>query len=102
MIDAPSSLLRTANVRVPDAVVFRSLAAETVVLDLRTGLYHGLEARAGELLTALAQAGSPALAARRLAAATGDAVAALEAELCEVCRTLEAQGLLEVRFDSLD
>ena len=41
------------------------------MLDLRTGRYHGLEPRTGELLEALTQAGAPALAARRLAARTG-------------------------------
>jgi hypothetical protein len=102
MSDPGSSLLRSAKVRVPDTVVFRSLAAETVVLDLRTGLYHGLEPRAGELLTALVQAGSPALAARRFGAATAAAVATLETELCELCRTLASQGLLDVRVDSQD
>jgi hypothetical protein len=102
MMDPRSSLPCSAKVRVPDTVVFRMLAAETVVLDLRTGIYHGLEPRAGELLTALAQAGSPALAARRFGAATGAAVAALEAELCELCRTLAGQGLLEVSVDSQD
>jgi hypothetical protein len=94
MLDAA---MRRATVRIPDTVVFRALAAETVLLDLRTGLYHHLDPRAGELFAFLAQVGSPALAARRFAAANGSAVAALEAELCELCRTLGDRGLLDVR-----
>jgi hypothetical protein len=89
--------IRDATVRLPASVVFRALAAETVMLDLRTGLYHHLEPRTGELLEALTQAGGPALAARRFAARTGQAVAAVEAELCALCLALAERGLLDVR-----
>ena len=88
--------LRGATVSLPASVVFRALAAETVMLDLRTGRYHHLEPRTGELLEALTQAGGPALAARRLAARTGESVAAVEAELCALCVSLAQRGLLDV------
>jgi hypothetical protein len=88
--------LRGATVRLPASVVFRALAAETVMLDLRTGRYHHLEPRTGELLEALTQAGGPALAARRFAARTGQAVAAVEAELCALCLSLAELDLLDV------
>jgi hypothetical protein len=88
--------LRGATVSLPASVVFRALAAETVVLDLRTGRYHHLEPRTGELLEALTQAGGPALAARRFAARTGQAVGAVEAELCALCLSLAELGLLDV------
>lgn len=88
--------LRCATVRLPPSVVFRALAAETVMLDLRTGLYHHLEPQTGELLEALTRAGSPAPAARRFAARTGQAVAAVEAELCALCLALAERGLLDV------
>jgi hypothetical protein len=91
--------LRAATVRLPDAVVFRALAAETVLLDLRTGHYHGLDARAAQLIAALARAGSPSSAARMLTSAP-DSVDAIEAELCELCASLADQGLLEVEGDS--
>ena len=89
--------LRGASVRLPETVVFREMAAETVMLDLRTGRYHHLEPRSGQLLQALTQAGAPALAARRFAARTGQAVAAVEAELYALCATLAERGLLDVR-----
>src|SRR3954447_11987929 len=88
--------LRGATVSLPASVVFRALAAETVMLDLRTGRYHHLEPRTGELLEALTQAGGPALAARRLAARTGEAVGAVEAELCALCLSLAQRDLLDV------
>jgi hypothetical protein len=89
--------LRGATVSLPASVVFRALAAETVMLDLRTGRYHHLEPRTGELLEALTQAGGPALAARRFAARTGQTVAVVEAELCALCLSLAERGLLDVR-----
>jgi hypothetical protein len=88
--------LRGATVSLPASVVFRALAAETVMLDLRTGRYHHLEPRTGELLEALTQAGGPALGARRFAARTGQAVATVEAELCALCLSLAERGLLDV------
>ena len=65
--------LRGATVSLPASVVFRALAAETVMLDLRTGRYHHLDPR------------------------TGQAVAAVEAELCALCLSLAERGLLDVR-----
>lgn len=90
--------LRGASVRLPRTVAFRALAAETVILDLSTGLYHHLDARTGELLEALVQTGRPSLAARGHAAATGRTVAAVEAELCALCLMLAERGLLDVSF----
>jgi hypothetical protein len=89
--------LRGATVSLPASVVFRALAAETVMLDLRTGCYHHLEPRTGELLEALIQAGGPALAARRFAARTEQAVDVVEAELCALCVSLAELGLLDVQ-----
>jgi hypothetical protein len=45
-------LLET-RVRLPQHVVHRSFVAETVVLNLRTGKYHGLNPTAGKMLEAL-------------------------------------------------
>ena len=42
--------------RLPQHVVHRSFVAETVVLNLRTGKYHGLNPTAGKMLEALEQA----------------------------------------------
>jgi hypothetical protein len=91
--------LRAATVRLPDAVVFRALAAETVLLDLRTGRYHGLDPRAAALIAALVRAGSPSSAAQLLAANGTDSLDAVEEELCELCLALADQGLLEVTLD---
>ena len=40
-------------VRVPDHVVYRDFAEQTVVLNLRTGRYHGLNETSSQMLDAL-------------------------------------------------
>jgi hypothetical protein len=61
--------LLDARVRLPQHVVHRSFVAETVVLNLRTGKYHGLNPTAGKMLETLDAAPS-----------VGDAVPVLAAE----------------------
>ena len=45
--------LLASRARLPQHVVHRSFVAETVVLNLRTGKYHGLNPTAGRMLEAL-------------------------------------------------
>ncbi len=45
--------LLESRARLPQHVVHRSFVAETVVLNLRTGKYHGLNPTAGKMLEAL-------------------------------------------------
>ena len=49
----PTRSFLSARVRLPQHVVHRSFVAETVVLNLRTGKYHGLNPTAGKMLEAL-------------------------------------------------
>jgi hypothetical protein len=88
--------LLSSSVNVPQHVVYRSFPSETVVLNLQTGKYHGLNATAGRMLDALERAVS-----------VGDAVAALsedyeqerellEHDVCELCGLLLERGLIEV------
>jgi Coenzyme PQQ synthesis protein D (PqqD) len=61
--------LLMTRARLPQHVVHRSFVAETVVLNLRTGMYHGLNPTAGRMLEAL-----------DAAATVGEAVPVLAAE----------------------
>ena len=77
-----TTLTPSARVRVPEHVVFRSFAAETVVLNLDTGLYHGLNRTAGLLLERLD---------------VGRSVAEeVERDCVELCRELHERGLIEL------
>jgi DNA-binding CsgD family transcriptional regulator len=54
-LSAPPQVRPETRVRVPQHVVHRAFPARTVVLNLETGKYHGLNPTAGRMLTALEQ-----------------------------------------------
>ncbi len=91
-----TSSLLASKVKVPQHVVYRSFPAETVVLNLETGKYHGLNATAGQMLEALEQAAcvrdAAAALAERLRAGRR---ASIERDLCELCQALLERGLIE-------
>jgi hypothetical protein len=91
----PSALL-TAKLKVPQHVVYRSFPAETVVLNLETGKYHGLNATAGGMLEALERAACLRDAAVAMAAEYGQEQAVVERDMCELCDALLERGLIEV------
>src|SRR5262245_41401689 len=89
-----SSLLET-RVKVPQHVVFRSFPAETVVLNLQTGKYHGLNPTAGRMLEALAEADSVGAAVEAIAAEYDRSPAGVERDVQDLCRALHERGLIE-------
>ncbi|HEX3693051.1 MAG TPA: PqqD family protein [Solirubrobacteraceae bacterium] len=88
--------LLSRNVRVPRNVVYRTFPSETVVLNLETGKYHGLNATAGRMLEELERAACVQDAAAALAETYGQPLDVLERDLCELCQSLLARGLIEV------
>jgi hypothetical protein len=82
-------LLET-RVRLPQHVVHRSFVAETVVLNLRTGKYHGLNPTAGRMLEALEAAATVGEAVPMLAAEYGIEQGQIQRDLLTL-----TQGLLE-------
>ena len=83
-------------VRVPEHVVHRSFAAETVVLDLRDGKYHGLNPTGGRMLIALEQCGAVGTAAEQLAREYNQPPSVVTEDLCRFCEELVGRGLIEV------
>jgi len=92
---ARSSWLLTSKVRVPQHVVYRSFPSETVVLNLNTGKYHGLNATAGRMLDELARAACVRDAAVVLAEGYEQEPGVVEQDLCELCTALLERGLIE-------
>jgi hypothetical protein len=90
-----SSLLRS-KIGVPQHVVYRSFPSETVVLNLETCKYHGLNPTAGQMLDALVQASSLQEAAADLAGCYGQPQSVIEQDMCELCALLLERGLVEV------
>jgi hypothetical protein len=87
--------LLEAKVKVPQSVVFRSFPTETVVLNLETGKYHGLNPTAGKMLTALTEAPSVREAAATVAAEYETPAETIEVDICDLCQNLLDRGLIE-------
>jgi Coenzyme PQQ synthesis protein D (PqqD) len=98
---ALSSLLR-AKVTVPQNVVFRRFPAETVVLNLQTGKYHGLNPTAGRMLEALAESDTVGQAVEVLAEEYERPVPGVEKDIQNLCQALLDRGLIETEVQTGD
>lgn len=92
---AQAAVLR-ASVSIPDHVVFRSFVQETVLLNVNTGRYHGVNPTGGRMLEILQQRGSVAAAAEQLAQEYGQPLQEIQRDLCSFCADLAKRGLIEV------
>jgi phosphohistidine swiveling domain-containing protein len=92
----PHEAGRTLRARIPDHVVHRDFPEETVVLNIETGRYHGLNYTARRMLAVLAEADSIGSAAAILAEEFGVSRIRIERDLLELCAALSARGLLEL------
>lgn len=92
----PDVSLQTASVTVPQHVVHRSFPAETVVLNLQTGTYHGLNPTAGAMFQALERTRSVPAAAALIAERYDRPRDAIEQDLCELCEALHERGLVDI------
>ena len=86
----------TSGLRVPPHVIIRAFPAEIVLLNIRTGQYHGLDPVAGRMLDAVSTAGNIAGALESLAVVfEGVQAEQLAADLERFCADLLDRGLLE-------
>jgi Coenzyme PQQ synthesis protein D (PqqD) len=88
--------LLEVRARLPQHVVHRSFVSETVVLNLRTGRYHGLNATAGTMLEALESASTVADAVPVLAGEYGVEQDQVQSDLLALTRGLLERGLIEM------
>lgn len=88
--------LLAARARLPQHVVHRSFVAETVVLNLRTGKYHGLNPTAGKMLEVLEETPTVGDSVPELAGEYGVEQAQIESDLITLCRGLLERGLIEI------
>jgi hypothetical protein len=94
---APSdSELLAARARLPQHVVHRTFVAETVILNLRTGKYHGLNPTAGKMLEVLDDSSSIGAAVPELAQEYEIDEDRAQRDLITLCRGLLKRGLIEV------
>lgn len=96
---SPGWDLLDALVRVPDHVVSRSFEAETVVLNLHSGTYHGLNSTGGRMLELLRSTGSVRAAAETIASEDHHSVEDVARDLAKLCGALVERGLVEIDDD---
>lgn len=83
-----------ASVRVPDHVVYREFAQETVLLNLETGQYHGVNPTGGAMLRSLERAATVGDAAAELADHYGRDRDEMQHDVCSFCNDLLERGLV--------
>jgi hypothetical protein len=81
---------------VPQNVVYREFAHETVLLNLDTGKYHGINPTAARMLEVLQQSASGRDAAATLAETFGQPLERIEHDLAAFCTGLLERGLIAV------
>lgn len=86
----------SARPTVPDHVVYREFVNETVILNLNTGTYHGLNPSGGKMLETLGSAASVREAAATLADYYDRPLEEIEHDLQEFCLRLQENGLVEL------
>jgi hypothetical protein len=96
MASPSTSELLAARVRMPQHVVHRNFVAETVVLNLNTGQYHGLNPTAGRMLEVLDAAPSIGAAVPELAREYGVEQEQIQDDLIALCQGLLERGLIEI------
>jgi len=85
-----------AKVRVPDHVAYSDFDSETVLLNLSTGQYHGLNATGGRMLELLRQTGSVPQTAEIVAQEFDQPADEITGDLLDLCAELARRGLIEV------
>lgn len=100
-VDSPPEpfALDAASVAVPAHVVYRAFAGETVILNLETGKYHGLNVTGGRMLQLLDGAESIAEAASAFASDYGKLLSDVEGDIRSFCTRLCERGLIEIRLN---
>jgi hypothetical protein len=86
----------TARIRVPEHVVYRAFPDETVILNLQTGRYHGLNPTGRQMLDALERADSVAAALSELTEHYDVSPGELERDLRGLCAGLLERNLVEI------
>jgi Coenzyme PQQ synthesis protein D (PqqD) len=88
--------IRAQRVSVPAHVVHRSFAAETVLLNIQSGHYHGLDAVGGRFFEVLRDAPDVETAVTTLAGEYEQPAERVREDMVEFCSELSDRGLIEL------
>jgi Coenzyme PQQ synthesis protein D (PqqD) len=92
----PAGNVLDVAIVVPEHVIFRSFAQETVALNLQTGTFHGLNPTAGRMVELAARARLVREAVPALAAEYGVSEERIANDLEGLLRSLIDRGLVEI------
>ena len=88
--------LLSAHISVPEHVVYRDFAEDTVILNLDSGMYHGLNGTAAKMLETLSSGVSVEDAIASLAEEFGQPREVIERDVVTFVRGLAERGLIEL------
>jgi hypothetical protein len=91
--------IANAQASIPSHVVYRAFAAETVILNLETGKYHGLNATGGRMLELLDRCASVAEAVTKFAGDFGKQPVEVEQDVRAFCNRLFERGLIDISLN---
>jgi hypothetical protein len=84
------------RVTVPGHVVHRNFVSETVLLNIETGYYHGMDEVGGRFFEVLGESETVAAAADALAGEYEQPVDRIQADLLRFCAELHSLGLIQL------
>jgi hypothetical protein len=94
--DESRERLTTAKVEVPEHIVYREFPLETVVLNVSTGQYHGLNPMASVILDHLQGSTSVGAAIEQLTLEYDAPPDQLRDDVVELCQRMLERGLITV------
>jgi hypothetical protein len=83
------------SLRIPDGVATRKIGDETILLNLETGTYFGLDAVGSRFLELLEQYGDISVAHRTMLAEFDVQSQTLEADILRLVEEMRSKGLVE-------
>jgi hypothetical protein len=92
--EADKKAVLRSRVRVPEHVVYRDFADETVILNLESGMYHGLNATAAKMLETLDSGVPVGEAIESMATEFGQPRDVIERDVLALCQALGERGLI--------
>jgi hypothetical protein len=88
--------IRGRRASVPQQVVHRTFARETVLLNIGTGHYHGMDAIGGRFFEVLLASPNVGAAADQLATDYEQPVERIQEDMAKFCSELKQLGLIEL------
>ena len=88
-----------ARASIPSHVVYKVFATETVILNLETGKYHGLNSTGGRMLELLDRCDSVAEAATMFASDFDKEPVDVEPDIRAFCSRLFERGLIDIALN---